>query len=68
MTLADRIYQRVKPLPAPLAREVLDFVDFLTRRAGNAEDRNLMQAQALSQAMRDWDNEDDEVWNDRPVL
>lgn len=68
MTLADRIYQKVKPLPAPLAREVLDFVDFVTRRAEGDEDRNLIQAQSQSEAMRDWDNEDDEVWNDRPGL
>ena len=68
MTLADRIYQKVRPLPEPLAREVLDFVDFLSSRSVNAETDNLIKAQSLSQAARDWDNSDDEIWNDRPAL
>ena len=32
MNLADTIYQQVKTLPPPLAREVLDFVAFLQAR------------------------------------
>ncbi len=66
-TLADRIYQKVKPLPEPVAREVLDFVEFISERLQAAETRNLSLAQAGSQAMQDWDNADDEVWNERPA-
>jgi len=66
-TLADRIYLKVKPLPEPAAREVLDFVDFISERVQTAETRNLSLAQADSQAMRDWDNTDDEIWNERPA-
>jgi len=29
MTIADLVFERVKQLPEPLAREVLDFVSFL---------------------------------------
>ena len=61
MTTADAIYQAVKPLPEPLAREVLDFVEFLRRR-GQSQDRDLMLAQQSS-LNNVWDNADDEVWN-----
>lgn len=61
MTTADAIYQAVKPLPEPLAREVLDFVEFLRQRGRSAE-HDLMHAQ--QSALRAiWDNSDDEVWN-----
>jgi hypothetical protein len=33
MTLADMVYEQVKALPEPLAREVLDFVAFLHERS-----------------------------------
>ena len=61
MTTADAIYQAVKPLPEPLAREVLDFVEFLRRR-GQSQDRDLMLAQQSS-LNNVWNNADDEVWN-----
>ncbi len=66
-SLADRIYLKVKPLPEPAAREVLDFVEFIAERVQSAETRNLALAQAGSAAMQDWDNADDEVWNERPA-
>jgi hypothetical protein len=63
VTIADRIYEAVKPLPDTLAREVLDFVEFLRARGEQGAYDNLAAAQATS--MRDvWDNPDDEVWND----
>ena len=65
--LADRIYQKVKPLPEPAAREVLDFVEFIAERVQTAETRNLMLAQSASNAMQDWENADDEIWNERPA-
>jgi hypothetical protein len=36
MSIADMVYEQVKTLPEPLAREVLDFVGFLRER----RDRN----------------------------
>ncbi len=61
MSTADAIYQAVKPLPESLAREVLDFVEFLRLR-GQASDRDLMLSQQAS-LTNVWNNVDDEVWN-----
>ena len=63
MALADKIYEAVKPLPEALAREVLDFVEFLRNRREHASHDNLAAAQTLSMAGV-WDNPDDEIWND----
>jgi hypothetical protein len=62
MSTAKRIYDSVKPLPEPLAQEVLDFVTFIkTRRGADTED--LIQAQTRSLEAT-WDNTEDDVWND----
>ena len=65
MSTAERIYQEVQRLPEPLAREVLDFVQFLEVRHGltTEMDENLKQAQQGSMD-KVWDNAEDEVWND----
>ena len=63
MNIADIVYQRVKSLPEPLAREVLDFVEFLRERQDRAYWRDLMNAQTLSLAPV-WDNAEDKVWDD----
>ena len=63
MTFADRIYEQVKELPEPLAREVFTFVENLRRRQTDADARDLMIAQAASLAPV-WDNADDKVWDD----
>jgi hypothetical protein len=63
MNIADIVYQRVKSLPEPLAREVLDFVEFLRERQDRADWRDLMNAQALSLAPV-WDDAEDKVWDD----
>ena len=63
MTTAETIYQRVKELPEPLAKEVLDFAEFLAGRAHQPSDRQLIAAQATS--LREiWDNAEDDVYND----
>ena len=64
MSIADLIYEQVKTLPEPLAREVLDFAGFLRARQDRSEWRDLMAAQsrALTSA---WDNNEDNVWNSR---
>lgn len=63
MDLAELVYEQVKALPEPLAREVLDFANFLRERQERAEWRDLMEAQSKSLAPL-WDNAQDEVWND----
>jgi hypothetical protein len=63
MSIAEQIYEQVKALPEPLAREVLDFVAFLRDRRDRNEWRDLMDAQAASLAPV-WDNAEDKVWDD----
>jgi hypothetical protein len=63
MALAEKIYEAVKPLPDALAREVLDFVEFLRDRRERDGLDNLAAAQKDSMS-RVWDNPEDEVWND----
>ena len=63
MTVADMVYEQVKALPEPLAREVLDFVNSLRERGERTEWRDLMNAQAGSLAPV-WDNAEDKVWDD----
>jgi hypothetical protein len=62
MTIADLVYEQVKTLPDPLARQVLDFVGFLRERRDRHEWRDLTQAQAGSLAAV-WDNAEDKVWD-----
>lgn len=63
MSLAELVYEQVKALPEPLAREVLDFVAFLRERRDREDWRDLMKAQAGSLAPV-WDNAEDKVWDD----
>jgi Protein of unknown function (DUF2281) len=60
MTIADKVYEQVKSLPEPLAREVLDFVAFLRKRQDREDWRDLMNAQSQSLAPL-WDNAEDKV-------
>jgi hypothetical protein len=62
MSLADQVYEQVKALPEPLAREVLDFVNFVRERAERAPWRDLMAAQSESLSAL-WDTAEDEVWD-----
>lgn len=62
MTIADKVFEQVKLLPEPLAREVLDFVGYLRDRQERADWRDLMKAQAGSLA-REWDDAEDKVWD-----
>jgi hypothetical protein len=63
MTIAEMIYEQVKGLPEPLAREVLDFIGYLRARRERQEWRDLMDAQAGALAPI-WDNEEDRIWDD----
>jgi len=62
MSIADLIYEQVKALPDPLAREVLDFAGFLRERLERAEWRDLVAAQSQSLASV-WENSEDNVWD-----
>jgi hypothetical protein len=63
MSIAELVYERVKALPEPLAREVLDFIGFLRERDERREWRDLMNAQTTALAPA-WDNAEDTVWDD----
>ncbi|SNB55621.1 Protein of unknown function [Rhodoplanes sp. JGI PP 4-B12] len=62
MSLAELVYEQVKTLPEPLAREVLDFVAFLRERGERGQWRDLMGAQSVS-LVPVWDNAEDQVWD-----
>lgn len=66
MSLAEQLYQTVKPLPESMVQEILDFALFLRQREAAAEWQNLMHAQTHS--LTDWDNAEDEVWNNVPSI
>ena len=66
MSLAEQVYQTIKPLPEPMVQEILDFALFLRQREEQAEWQNVMNAQSVSLA--DWDNFEDEVWNNVPAI
>ena len=65
MNIAEEIYEQVRRLPEPLAREVLDFVGFieLKHRRRDIETDHLKEAQ-MSVMNQIWENSEDEVWND----
>ena len=68
MTIAEQIYEAVKPLPEPLALEALHFVEYLSSKAAERTEINDLvhaQEQVMSHV---WDNPDDEVWNDVEAL
>ena len=48
MSIAELVYEQVKALPEPLAREVLDFIGFLRERGERRDWRDLMSAQEAS--------------------
>ncbi|MDH4215570.1 MAG: DUF2281 domain-containing protein [Gallionella sp.] len=68
MSIAEQIYEVAKPLPEPLALEVLHFIEFLSsKNADRAAITDLTRAQET--VMKHvWDNQDDEVWNDVKTL
>ena len=61
MTATEQITDRLKLLPPPLQREVLDFIDFLATRVAQREDDSEEGEWAkfsLAQAMNGLENED----------
>lgn len=61
MTATEQITDRLKLLPPPLQREVLDFIDFLAQRVAQGDDGS-EEAEwtkfSLAQAMNGLENED----------
>jgi len=62
MSIAELVYEQVKTLPEPVAREVLDFIGYLRERTERREWRDLMNAQSASLSPV-WDSSEDEVWD-----
>lgn len=63
MNTAEKIFEQVKALPEPMAREVLDFVGYLKEKQEQGRIRDLLEAQ-IGSMKEIWDNEADEAWND----
>lgn len=63
MNAAEQIFEQVKALPEPTAREVLDFVGYLKEKQEQGVIKDFVEAQAGSmKEIRD--NEADEAWNE----
>lgn len=63
MTIAELVFEQVKTLPEPQAREVLAFVERMNARSERASSVDLMMAQSRS-LLAIWDNDEDAVWDD----
>lgn len=63
MTLNELVYEQLRTLPEPQAKEVLDFIGYLKEKQERAEWEDLISAQTLG-LKAIWDNPEDEVWND----
>jgi hypothetical protein len=63
MKIAELVYEQVKALPEPAAREVLEFIGYLRERGERREWRDLMNAQSASLAPI-WDGDENKVWDD----
>lgn len=65
MNIAEKICQEARRLPEPLAREVLNFIEYIEAKHGlrdvRTEHLKLSQMPAMHHV---WDNLEDEVWND----
>lgn len=62
MALADLVYEQTKKLPDHLAREVLDFIGYLSERQEREQGRDLINAQATG-LKAVWDNDEDRAWD-----
>ena len=62
MSIAELVYEQVKALPEPVAREVLDFIGYLRERGERREWRDLMNAQSSALAPV-WDGDENNAWD-----
>jgi len=65
MSTAEQIIREIQKLPEPLAKEVLDFIEYIEVKHGLKDllTEELKQAQAPAM-VHVWDNSEDEIWND----
>jgi hypothetical protein len=62
MKITDKICEKARDLPEPLAREVLAFIERIhAQRDVSLEELKRGQVQVMN---RIWQNEEDEVWNE----
>ncbi|MGB5616908.1 MAG: hypothetical protein WBM78_08720 [Desulfobacterales bacterium] len=62
MNVADKICEKAKDLPEPLAREVLEFIERIsTQRDSDIENLKKAQEPAIK---RIWENTEDDIWNE----
>ena len=62
MNVADKIYEKARDLPEPLAREVLEFIE----RIGAHQDSSIEELKKAQEPVmkRIWGNKEDDVWNE----
>ena len=61
MNVADKICEKAKDLPEPLAREVLEFIEQISAyQDSGAEVFKKAQEPVMKQI---WDNKEDDIWN-----
>lgn len=62
MNVADKICEKVRDLPEPLAKEVLDFIERIHGRQDiRVEELKKAQLPVMNHI---WENKEDDVWND----
>ena len=62
MNVADKICEKARDLPEPLAREVLKFIDRIyARQDAGVEELKKAQVPVMK---RIWENKEDDVWNE----
>ena len=65
MNVADKICEKARDLPEPLAREVLEFIE----RISSHRDSNIEALKKAQEAVmkRIWENKEDEIWEKKRV-
>ena len=62
MNVTDKICEKARDLPEPLAREVLDFIERISAlRDSGIEELKKAQEPVMKQI---WENKEDDIWND----
>lgn len=62
MNVADKICEKARDLPEPLAREVLEFIERISAQL-DSDIENLKKAQEPAMK-RIWENTEDDIWNE----
>jgi len=65
MNIAQKIYEQARQLPEPLAKEVLDFIEYIEAKHGLKDIGSEHLKETQIPVMKSvWDNTEDEVWNE----